>query len=160
VQEIAKAYDKVSTIFKNNLANIQSMSPDDKEAGKITAATQDILILLLPHLSSSDFADLFNLCLTNVVLCGKDNAVQKRGYKILTKIIESRKLTIDAEVTLRKLDEFVTNLMPAAKKASTFGFFLNLVHGPDDAAGSIYSFGSPRTLNPLFSYAHYSLINS
>lgn len=115
-QEIAKAYEKVSIMFKDNLANAASVPQSDKKAGGVTTATQDILILLLPYLSPSASAGLFRLCLSNSVLGGKDNGVQKRGYKILTKLVESRRVIIDAEVTLRQLDEFVTNLAPAAKK--------------------------------------------
>ena len=95
----------------------------DKEVGKVTTTTQDILILLLPYLSPSASATLFDLCLTADVLGGKDTGVQKRGYKILTKLVESRKVTIDAEVTLRQLDELVTNLTPAAKKVSDLHLF-------------------------------------
>jgi ribosomal RNA-processing protein 12 len=103
-----------------------------KEAGKVTTATQDILILLLPYLSSSDSAGLFHLCLTNDVLGGQDNGVQKRGYKILTKLVESQKVMIDAELTLRQLDEFVTNLTPAAKKVSCFLSCLSALTMPQD----------------------------
>lgn len=106
------------------MANAASVPQSDKKAGGVTTATQDILILLLPYLSPSASAGLFRLCLSNSVLGGKDNGVQKRGYKILTKLVESRRVIIDAEVTLRQLDEFVTNLAPAAKKVSDLNLFL------------------------------------
>ena len=126
-QEIARAYEKVSSLFRNNLTNtvpVTSQPQHDKDAGKVTTTTQDILILLLPYLSPSASAALFDLCLTNEILGGKDNGVQKRGYKILTKLVEGRKVVIDAEVTLRKLDTFVSCLMPAAKKVNDLGLFL------------------------------------
>jgi ribosomal RNA-processing protein 12 len=59
---------------------------------------------------------LFDLSLTSDVLTCKDNGVQKRGYKILTKVIESGKVDVDVESTLKKLDELVDGLNVAAKK--------------------------------------------
>jgi ribosomal RNA-processing protein 12 len=118
VQEIAKAFEKVTTLFKDNLTDALPMTQDDKQAGRIPTTAQDILLLLLPFLSPSASAALFELCLTNEVLGGKDGGLQKRGYKILTKLVESKKVVTDPEVILRQLEEFVPNLAPAAKKVS------------------------------------------
>lgn len=90
----------------------------NNDAGSVTATTQDILILLLPYLSSTDATALFQLCLSAEVLGGKDNGVQKRGYKILAKLVESGKITVDAETVLHTLDELADGLAPAAKKVS------------------------------------------
>ena len=108
-------------MLKTSLANapaVTSQPKDNKDSGGVITTTQDILILLLPYLSSSDSASLFNVCLTANILEGKDGGVQKRGYKILTKLVEAKKVTADAALTLRQLDEPVANLMPAAKKVS------------------------------------------
>lgn len=50
---------------------------------------------------------------------GKDNGVQKRGYKILAKLVESGKVSVDAEAILRQLDELADGLAPAAKKVTS-----------------------------------------
>lgn len=121
-QEITKAYSKVVDLFKNNLAN-SSQTPSQHggnlDPGSVTATTQDILILLLPHLSSSDATTLFHICLSNNIIGGKDNGVQKRGYKILAKLVESGKVSVDAEAILRQLDELADGLAPAAKKVTS-----------------------------------------
>lgn len=126
-QEITKAYGKVIELFKNNLANSAKAPPSQQggnlDSGSVTATTQDILILLLPHLSSSDATALFQLCLSNNVIGGKDNGVQKRGYKILSKLVESGKVTVDAEAILRQLDELSDGLAAAAKKVITTSLF-------------------------------------
>lgn len=112
---------KVIELFKRNLAASQNgptSHAGDNDLGSVTATTQDILILLLPYLTSADAMALFKLTLTPEVLAGKDSGVQKRAYKILTKLLESKKLTIDPEVVLGKLDEFTDRLAPAAKKVS------------------------------------------
>ncbi|KAG6830460.1 hypothetical protein H0H92_000613 [Tricholoma furcatifolium] len=116
--EIAKAYVKVVELFKNNLALSAKAPPQPtgQETGSVTATTQDILILLLPYLSSADASTLFNFCLSAEVLGGKDNGVQKRGYKTLTKLVESGKFAVDAEAVIRQLDELSDSLTAAAKK--------------------------------------------
>ncbi|KAG6920273.1 hypothetical protein DXG01_005042 [Tephrocybe rancida] len=117
-QEMTKAYIKVVELFKNNMT-LAAKAPSQhsgQESGSVTATTQDILILLLPYLSSTDATALFNLCLSAQVLGGKDNGVQKRGYKILTKLVESGKATVDAEAVIRQMDELSDSLAAAAKK--------------------------------------------
>lgn len=83
---------------------------------------QDILILLLPNLPDSDLKVLFDFSLTPDILTCKDNGVQKRGYKILTKIIETGKVDVDVDSTLTKLDELVDGLAAAAKKVLELSF--------------------------------------
>ena len=89
-----------------------------KEAESITAMTLDILIILLPHLSDKDAAALFDSCSAADVLESKDNGVQKRSYKILAKLVDSGKLSIDASTILQRLEQAVDGLAPAAKKVS------------------------------------------
>lgn len=107
-QDIAKAYRKVLDLFR------QSLQQSDN--GNTTAMTQDLLILLIPFLDTQDVATLFSTCLAQEVLSHKDNGVQKRGYKILVKLIESGKEEGDALQTFRRLDELSDGLSPAAKK--------------------------------------------
>lgn len=80
--------------------------------------TQDILILVLPHLSTQDTSELYNTILSQEVLANQDNGVQKRGYKILGRLIEGGKLTLDAEMLIKQLDELSDGLCPAAKKVN------------------------------------------
>ncbi|EGO00192.1 hypothetical protein SERLA73DRAFT_122251 [Serpula lacrymans var. lacrymans S7.3] len=114
-QEIAKAYNKVLELFKQNLANAQS-APASQGGGSITAMTQDLLILLLPHLSEVDATSLFQTCLSKDILSNKDNGVQKRGYKTLAKLLSSGKVPVEVQSTLSRLDELAEGLLAAAKK--------------------------------------------
>jgi len=82
----------------------------------MTTTSQDILVLLIPNISAVDSRLLFDLSLSSEVLSCKDNGVQKRGYKILSKLVESGKLPVDAEEILKKLDDMTDGLTPAAKK--------------------------------------------
>jgi ribosomal RNA-processing protein 12 len=141
MQEITKAHHKVVDLFKQNLAKSQAApihhsGPDD--SGSVTAMTQDILILLLPHLSSTDATALFQLCLTSEILASKDNGVQKRGYKILAKLVESGKVVVDTETVLKQLDGFTEGLAPAAKKVPS-GFQIIQVPFSSYLLGSVYS---------------------
>lgn len=80
--------------------------------------TLDILVVTLPYLSLADSTSLFDLCLQSNILESKDNAAQKRGYKILTRLVESQKIPIDVQATLQKLEKLVDGLTAAAKKVT------------------------------------------
>ena len=80
--------------------------------------TQDILVLIIPHLSTQDTSELFDTILSREVLANRDNGVQKRGYKILARLIEGGKLSPDVEPLIKRLDELSDGLCPAAKKVN------------------------------------------
>jgi ribosomal RNA-processing protein 12 len=88
------------------------------DTGSVISMTQDILVLILPHLSTQDTSELFNTILSQEVLANQDNGVQKRGYKILGRLIEGGKLSLDAELLIKQLDELSDGLCPAAKKVN------------------------------------------
>ncbi|KAF9482107.1 NUC173-domain-containing protein [Pholiota conissans] len=118
-EETHNAFLKVVQLFKTNLPNASKNIGTTGAAGSIgnvTATAQDILVLLLPTLPKADSQTLFELCLSPEVLSSKDNGVQKRGYKILSKLVDGGKVTVNAEVVIRSLDEMTENLAPAAKK--------------------------------------------
>ena len=54
--------------------------------------------------------------LASDVLESKDNGVQKRGYKVLARLVESGKVQLDAVAVLKKLEGLVDGLAAAAKK--------------------------------------------
>ncbi|KAF8813761.1 NUC173-domain-containing protein [Phlegmacium glaucopus] len=125
-QEIHNAYSNVVQLFKTNLVAVQKGPTTGSTRDNMAATFQDILILLLKGLGSTNSISLFDLCLTPEVLSGKDNGVQKRGYKILTKLVVIGKVPIDAETILRKLDDLTEGLTPAARK-DRFGLLAALI---------------------------------
>ncbi|KAL1743842.1 armadillo-type protein [Schizophyllum fasciatum] len=104
--DISTAFANVFQLIKANLK---------KDAG-VVMATQDIVVILLPYLPASDAEPLFAFCLTGDVLGHSETGVQKRGYKILSRLVAAGKVTIDAEAVLKQLDEQADLLAPAAKK--------------------------------------------
>ncbi|KAG5221476.1 NUC173-domain-containing protein [Salix suchowensis] len=78
--------------------------------------TEDILVLLLPYLSSVDSAALFEFCLSPDVIGARDNGIQKRGYKILARLTDRGKFPVNAEDVLQRLDAVSNKLTSAAKK--------------------------------------------
>jgi ribosomal RNA-processing protein 12 len=78
--------------------------------------TQDILILILPHLSTQDASELLDVILSKEVLTNPDNGVQKRGYKILARLVEASRVSLDVGPMINRLDELSDGLSPAAKK--------------------------------------------
>ncbi|KAF8554190.1 NUC173-domain-containing protein [Imleria badia] len=123
--EISKAYRKVVELFRQNLQKLSS-APDVQQNANITTMTQDLLILLLPWLEPQEMTSLLQICMNDEVLCCKDNGVQKRGYKILAKVLSSEKVQADTLETLQQLDSFTTGLSPAAKK-DRFVLLANLI---------------------------------
>jgi hypothetical protein len=115
-QAIAQAYHKVFSLFKQNLTN---PNQDPTNPGSVVAMTQDILVLVLPYLSNQDAAGLFDVTLSKEVLTSQDNGVQKRGYKILAKLVELGKMSLDVEPVIERLDEMSDGLAPAAKKVNS-----------------------------------------
>ncbi|KAH8107256.1 ribosomal RNA-processing protein 12 [Cristinia sonorae] len=114
-EEVTKAYQKLIVLLRENV-NKAPPAFGPKETESITAMTLDILIILLPHLSITDATALFEACLSSDLLESKDNGVQKRGYKILTKLVSVGKVDIDAADVLQRLEQTVDGLAPAAKK--------------------------------------------
>lgn len=121
---MTKTCNKVVGLFKANLvASTKSAgsSKGTEQPQSAVAAMQDILLLLVPYLSADDAHIVKDLCSAPEVLTHKDNAVQKRAYKILSKILEKSKgeegfVEIDAEAFYKKLDELAEDTSAAAKK--------------------------------------------
>ncbi|KAI8992894.1 NUC173-domain-containing protein [Trametes punicea] len=119
-KEVTQAYHKLVALFKQNLSKAQSASTSAGNKGQtsdsMTVVTQDLLLLVLPHLSSADASALFELYLSGDVLESKDNGVQKRGYKTLARLVESGKVQIDAAAVFKQLEGLVDGLAAASKK--------------------------------------------
>ncbi|CAK5265693.1 unnamed protein product [Mycena citricolor] len=120
-KEVAKAQSKLVQLLKTHLVALSKQTHSSSiEGGSEAAVTQDLILLLLPSLSTADAQQLFDLCLSAQVLGARDNGVQKRGYKILARLVETGKVDVSqdgrAEVVLKKIDELEEGLASAAKK--------------------------------------------
>ncbi|EJD03307.1 NUC173-domain-containing protein [Fomitiporia mediterranea MF3/22] len=121
---MSKTCRKVVDMFKANLVKLPKATGSGSnthlnasEDQRSTVATmQDILVLLVPYLSQKDTRTVFELCLSPEVLKHKDNGVQKRAYKLLSKITSAGKIEIDAESLFAKMDEVAEDTLSAAKK--------------------------------------------
>ena len=90
---------------------------DGNQQRSIVSAMQDILVILVPHLSQEDARTVFDLCLAPDVLRIQDTGVQKRAYKLLSKIQLTGKVDVDTEALFAKMDEVSEDTLSAAKKA-------------------------------------------
>lgn len=104
-------------LFSQNLKKSRDARGSTDTSGTISM-TLDILILLLPYLSTQDTSELFDAIFSEEVLINPDNAVQKRAYKILARLVEGGKLSIDVEQLFKRLDEVSDGLSSAAKKVT------------------------------------------
>ncbi|KAM6501995.1 Armadillo-type fold [Amanita muscaria] len=135
-QDLNKTCQKLIKLFQTNLTTPRHVPANQGniDGASVAATTQDILILLLPYLSSSEAKALFHLSLSEEVLSSKDNAIQKRGYKIFTKLIETEKVPVDdAPSILKRLDGLLEGVSQAAKK-DRFNLIASVVpHIPPDS---------------------------
>lgn len=106
---------KVVDLFKTNLKT-QAAPAVGGAKSNLAMTMQDILVLLIPFIPVTEAKSLFQLCLTQDVLSNKDHAVQKRGYKMLHKLIESGNVKPNSEEVLTLLDQVSDEVAPAAKK--------------------------------------------
>jgi len=120
--------------------------------------TQDILVLILPYLSTSDATALFEFSLSEEVLTSPDNAVQKRGYKILAKLVESHKAALDVEIVIKRLDDVSEHLTAAAKKVNIlWSIFFKMCIMLRGATGSLHPLQLSTTFDPADIFTCYPL---
>lgn len=128
-QHLSKAFEKVTELLKQNLATpttASSKSGMNTSGEGVVAMTQDLLQILLPFLGDSNSRTLFELSCAEEVLENKDTGVQKRGYKILSKLIDSRKIQVTPEDFIQQLEGKADGVSAAAKKVCyTLFFFLS-----------------------------------
>ena len=86
------------------------------DKGGVVTMTQDLLQILLPFLGDKDSQALLELSIKEDVLENKDTGVQKRGYKILGKLIDSGKIEITSEDFIQQLESRADGVFAAAKK--------------------------------------------
>lgn len=133
VHMLNEAHEKLSA------ANAHERTINEQRA--TVASMQDILILLIPYLSSSDTQTVFNLCLKPDILGNRDNGIQKRAYKLMGKILVAEKLeNVDAEALFEKLDQQSDNVLAAAKKDRLMLLKALFAHLPSSSLHVIPSF--------------------
>ncbi|KAF8521281.1 NUC173-domain-containing protein [Hysterangium stoloniferum] len=117
-EEVVKMYQKVVTLFQQNLANPVTKEPKKPEGSNITLMTQDLLILLLPYLPKKECEELWILCVSRAVISNADAGVQKRCYRTLSKLVQAGKLSsvLDAEKVLTELIASAETVGASAKR--------------------------------------------
>ena len=109
----------MAQLFKQNLAvpaATSSKSGMNTDGNGVVTMTQDLLQVLLPYLGEKDAQTLFELSSAEDVLENKDTGVQKRGYKVLSKLVESGKIETAPEIFIQQLEGRVDGVSAAAKK--------------------------------------------
>ena len=134
------------------------------DTGNILPMTLDILVLLLPYLSIQDVSELFDAIFSEEVLINPDNAVQKRGYKILARLVDGGKLPLDAEPLIKRLDELSDGLSPAAKKVNSTTNSRNMEYNSHGSllhnSGSATTICELASFDPSFSFTCYPIADS
>jgi ribosomal RNA-processing protein 12 len=148
-------------LFGQNL-KISRNARGSTDTSSTVSMTLDILILLLPYLSTQDASELFDAIFSEEVLVNPNNAVQKRAYKILARLVEGGKLPIDVERLFKQLDELSDGLSAAAKKV-ILTISCNLEcnsHGLYAPTGSITTICEVTSFDPSFGFTCYPITDS
>jgi ribosomal RNA-processing protein 12 len=148
-------------LFSQNLKKSRNAHGSTDTSSTILM-TLDILVLLLPYLSTQDASELFDAIFSEEVLVNPDNAVQKRAYKILARLVEGGKMPIDVELLFKRLDESSDGLSAAAKKVIlTITVPSNVTHLVSmHHTGSNTTIFEPTSFDPSFSFTCYPITDS
>ncbi|CAE6500168.1 unnamed protein product [Rhizoctonia solani] len=79
-KELSATFKKVSTMLSQNIKGSAAIP--------LTHTSLDLLILLVPHLSSTDGTRLFTVVFAENVISNADGTVQKKAYRILARLVE------------------------------------------------------------------------
>ena len=105
-QEITATYVKVQTHLKTALAKPTPSA--DPNIPPPTHTLLDLLIILIPYLPLDSASGLFAEMSTGSLIENSDAAIQKKTYRILTRLIETGKATA---LNGEGADEFVKRLV-------------------------------------------------
>jgi hypothetical protein len=85
----------------------------------------DLLIILIPHLPSAPATALFNAASTGNLIENSDAAIQKKSYRILTRLIELNKASVlqgeGFDQFVQKLVDVSASIGPGAQRVSRRG---------------------------------------
>ena len=123
-QHLSKAFAKVTQLLKQNMATPTFKAEMNTGGDGVVTMTQDLLQILLPFLGDNDSRILFELSCVEGVLENKDTGVQKRGYKILSKLVDGGKIQVTPGNFIEQLEGKADGVSAAAKKVCYTPIFL------------------------------------
>jgi ribosomal RNA-processing protein 12 len=85
LQDIAATYAKVTGMLQDAL---KKPSTPSSRAVPVSHTTLDLLLLLLPFLSLASLQTLFEIALSKELMESSDAGVQKKSYRILSRLVE------------------------------------------------------------------------
>jgi ribosomal RNA-processing protein 12 len=95
----------------------------------------DLLIILIPHLPPSTAVSLFNAASTGNLIENHDAAIQKKCYRILTKLIESEKVA--SALQGESVDEFVNKLADLSANVGVGAQRVSRIYCPEIALSNV-----------------------
>lgn len=106
VQDVTDTYNKVTGMLATALTSPSKQQ--DASLPPVSHTMLDLLIILIPHLPATTAVSLFNAASTGNLIENNDAAIQKKCYRILTKLIESGKAA--PALQGEAVDQFVNKL--------------------------------------------------
>lgn len=117
-KDVVETYNTVTKHLSDNLGSSKIPGPG---ASPISHTMLDLLIIFVPSLPSAQSPLLFTAAATQDLLLHSDATVQKKAYRLLTRLIEAGKLGSavngdNLEVFVQKLNEVATGVGPGAQR--------------------------------------------
>ncbi|KDN43086.1 NUC173-domain-containing protein [Tilletiaria anomala UBC 951] len=123
-QQVTKTYGKLLGMLQSAIPQVTpksereaAMEESGNRAPPPAYTMMDLLVLLVPFLAKADVAQLFDTALGASLLGNKDPGIQKKAYRLLTRLVES-KLASSA------LTAYIEDSDRAGKKASRLAVML------------------------------------
>ena len=118
MQDINNTFSKVTTLLNRNITQ-QGSNNKTAQANAVTEAGTmlDLLIILIPFVSTKDAKVLSAIANNPVLLDGKDASQQKKCYRILTRMAEVGKFGSDQASLTACLGHLLANSTSVANGA-------------------------------------------
>ncbi|BEI80482.1 hypothetical protein CcaverHIS002_0110110 [Cutaneotrichosporon cavernicola] len=116
--DIVETYNTVTKHLGENLGSSKIPGPG---ASPISHTMMDLLIIFVPSLAPAQSVALFDATSTQALLLHSDATVQKKAYRLLTRLIEAGKLGVavngdNLELLVQKLNEVATGVGAGAQR--------------------------------------------
>ncbi|EIW67760.1 hypothetical protein TREMEDRAFT_40374 [Tremella mesenterica DSM 1558] len=113
-KDMIETYNTVTSHLSSALSS--TSTPVATGASPISHTMLDLLIIFVPTLPAVQATALFKATATPTVLENPDATVQKKGYRLLKRLIEAGHGKEDLEGLVKKLNDVVGNVGPGAQR--------------------------------------------
>lgn len=116
MKDVVETYNTVTSHLSTNLASSAQPAPG---ASPVSHTMLDLLILFVPHLPSGQSRALFTATASTTMLEHHDATVQKKSYRLLSRLLESGKVFLtgeEMESLIKTLNDVAAGVGPGTQR--------------------------------------------